>query len=71
MYGTLYNSLDQLTKKGFIVKTKGEPTAERGGRSKMYYALSKEGKLALHSAYQLQKSIWSGIADFVNEENET
>ncbi len=71
MYGTLYNSLDQLVRKGYVSKSKGEPTAERGGRSKIYYHLSEEGKLALKAAFDLQKSIWKNIPDFVKEKNVT
>ena len=53
MYGTLYNSLDQLVRKGYVSKSKGEPTAERGGRSKIYYHLSEEEKRALKAAFDI------------------
>lgn len=32
MYGTLYNALDQLLRKGYITKIKGTTSSERGGR---------------------------------------
>jgi len=31
-YGTLYNALEQLLRKGYVTKTQGEPTRERIGR---------------------------------------
>lgn len=67
MYGTLYNTLDQLVRKRYVTKSRGEPTSERGGRSKIYYRISPEGLHALRAAYELQKSIWDGIPEFVSE----
>ena len=64
VYGTLYNSLDKLVKKDFVVTTKGEPTPERGGRSKIYYTLTKEGLAALQKAKELQSNLWDGVPDF-------
>ncbi len=63
-YGTLYNTLNKLVKKRLVVITKGEPTSERGGRSKIFYGLSESGKTALQKAKELQNAIWNGIADF-------
>ncbi len=65
-YGTLYNSLDKLVKKGYVSTKRGEPTAERGGRSKIYYELTREGLKALQKAKELQVSMWDGIPDFVH-----
>ncbi len=64
VYGTLYNSLDKLVKKGYVVTIKGEPTRERGGRSKIYYILTTDGKLALQKSRELQTSLWEGIPHF-------
>ena len=32
VYGTLYNSLEYLIRKGYVRSAKGDPTPERGGR---------------------------------------
>lgn len=61
IYGTLYNTLDQLVRKELVYKNKGEPVAEQGGRSKMYYSLTPEGTQALQAARELQESMWKGI----------
>ena len=66
-YGTLYSYLDQLFKKGLVNKVAGDPTPERGGRRKIFYSLTAEGKKALQTAYRLQQSIWKGIPDFIFE----
>ena len=64
VYGTLYNSLDKLAKKGLVVTTMGEPTPERGGRRKIYYSLSGEGMASLQKAKELQSDLWDGVPDF-------
>ena len=64
-FGTLYNNLDQLIKKGYAVSFKGEPTAVRGGKAKVYYQITKEGIEALQAAKELQERLWDGIPGMV------
>ena len=64
VYGTLYNSLDKLVKKGYVITKEGEPTHERGGRRKIYYTLTPEGKVALQKSKELQAALWEGISDY-------
>ena len=64
IYGTMYNSLDQLLRKGYVTKTRGKPVAERGGRSKMFYTLTPLGIQSLQNARELQRRIWDGIPEF-------
>ncbi|MFC1564927.1 PadR family transcriptional regulator [candidate division KSB1 bacterium] len=63
-YGTLYNTLNKLVKKGYVETESGEPTHERGGRRKIYYSLTERGKTALQKARSLQSALWKGIPDF-------
>jgi DNA-binding PadR family transcriptional regulator len=67
-YGTLYNILDQLVRKGYVSKRLGQPVAKRGGRSKIYYRLTKAGVQALQDAHKLQKKIWEGLPELTGEE---
>jgi len=67
LFGTLYNTLDYLVKKGYVITKKGEPTAQRGGHNKVYYFLTKEGKTALQKARELQDRLWDGISDYAFE----
>ena len=62
-YGTLYFILEQLTKKGLVKRFAGESKPERGGRSRIYYALTSEGSKALKQAYKMQQKIWNGYAE--------
>ena len=68
-YGTLYKTLGKLEKRGLISTVKGEPSHERGGRSKIYYALTAEGRKLLQKAKDLQASLWRGIPDFIIKES--
>ena len=67
IYGTLYNILDQLVRKGYVRKRQGMPVAKRGGRSKIYYRLTETGVQALQAARQLQKRIWDGLPELTGE----
>jgi DNA-binding PadR family transcriptional regulator len=63
VFGTLYNSLDKLVKKGYVIATTGEPSPERGGRRKIYYTLTKKGKIALEKTREFHKTLWEWIPD--------
>ena len=67
-YGTLYNILDQLVRKGYVSKRLGSPVAKQGGRSKIYYHLTEKGVIALQQAHKLQKMIWKGLSELTGEE---
>jgi DNA-binding PadR family transcriptional regulator len=62
-YGTLYFILDQLTKKGYVTRLTGESKPERGGRSRIYYAITSEGSKALKHAYKMHQKIWNGFGE--------
>ena len=59
--GALWVSLDILTKKGLLTKRMGDPTPERGGRSKIYYSLTPNGLKSIEAVQEFNKSLWSGI----------
>jgi DNA-binding PadR family transcriptional regulator len=40
----VYKTLERLEKKGFLTMRVGEPTPERGGRRKQYYAVTSAGR---------------------------
>ena len=56
--GTIYSALDKMARKGYLQKTVGDPIPERGGRSKNYYHITKEGINALKAAMELKKLLW-------------
>ncbi len=69
-FGALYVSLDKLVKKGYLKKTRGEPTHERGGRSKIFYELTEQGKQSLHETNKFQRNLWEGIPEYTFDNDE-
>jgi DNA-binding PadR family transcriptional regulator len=63
VYGTLYNSLEYLIRKGFVRSAKGDPTPERGGKRKTIYSITSEGKNALMNTRSLHEKLWKGMPD--------
>ncbi len=56
--GAVYAPLHRLEKKRLVKTRKGAPIAERGGRSKVFYQLTSEGKQALIRMKQVNESVW-------------
>ena len=48
----VYTTLERLESKGLLRSWIGEPTAQRGGRRRKFYALQPAGTAALRQAYQ-------------------
>jgi len=59
--GSVYAALDRLERKGFVTSTLGDPTPERGGRAKRYYALRPRAVEALREGRRALVSLWRGI----------
>ncbi len=66
-YGTIYSYLDQLARKGYVIKNIGDPSPERGGRRKIFYRLSHDGIRALKAAYKLQKTVWDDASTLLDK----
>lgn len=56
--GAIYAPLHRLEKKGLVRTIEGEPVAERGGRRKIYYVVTREGKQAMVKTKKVHESIW-------------
>ncbi|MFC1564696.1 PadR family transcriptional regulator [candidate division KSB1 bacterium] len=65
--GSLYNVLDQLYKKGRLLKSRGEPLSEKGGKSRMYYSISEEGLKALEETKRFHNTLWDGMPEVLYE----
>lgn len=61
--GAIYVPLERLTKAGYLSSHAGEPTPERGGRSKRFYRVTPQGLAALQETEQLHDTLWAGIGD--------
>lgn len=62
--GALHTALTRLEEKGFIRSHYGGATAERGGRRKRFYQLTRQGKAALAEARALRESLWQAVPRF-------
>ena len=64
VYGTLYNLLENLIRKKYVITQKGDPTPVQGGRSKTIYILTHKGKEALHETMILHENIKKNLTGF-------
>jgi DNA-binding PadR family transcriptional regulator len=64
VYGTLYNLLEVLIRKGYVTSKKSDPTPVQGGRSKTIYMITGEGRQALHETLIMHEQIKKSIPDF-------
>jgi DNA-binding PadR family transcriptional regulator len=60
--GAIYVPLEKLRKKGYLKKKRGDPTPERGGRSKFLYELTDSGRKALKEIKGVQETAWAGLS---------
>jgi DNA-binding PadR family transcriptional regulator len=63
-FGTLYNTLDNLAKKGYVASRVVQILNQAGGNKRVYYTITKAGIEALREAKELQEAIWKGIAKY-------
>src|SRR5215472_9119103 len=59
--GAVYMTLDRLEKKGLLTSYLTPPTAERGGRAKRCYRVTKPAVAALRAARQTLLRLWDGL----------
>jgi PadR family transcriptional regulator, regulatory protein PadR len=59
--GSVYAVLDRLEDKGYSTSRLGEPTAERGGRAKIYFSLTASGEATLRRSLEALRSLQSGL----------
>ena len=59
--GAVYTALDRLETRGLITSRVGEPTPERGGRRRKYYALQPEVALELRRSVDVIRTMAEGL----------
>jgi PadR family transcriptional regulator PadR len=64
VYGTLYNLLEVLIRKGYVTSYKSDPKPIRGGRSKTIYTITKRGKAALEETLKMHEYLKNNIPSF-------
>ena len=59
----VYTTLDRLENKGLLRSWTGDPTPQRGGRRRKFFALRPAGMAALRQAYSGIRSMASGLEE--------
>ena len=59
--GALYTTLTRLEDKGFVRSYMSDPTPVRGGRSKRFFSLTREGATALKECRGRLERMWEGL----------
>ena len=57
----VYTTLDRLESKGLLKSWVGDPTPQRGGRRRKFYALRPAGVAALRQAYRAFTAMANGL----------
>jgi len=55
--GAIYATLDRLETKGYLKSQFGEPTPERGGRSKRFFHVTAKGMSAVNRTHRAVQSM--------------
>jgi DNA-binding PadR family transcriptional regulator len=63
----VYIALRRLEAKGLLQSRLGEATAERGGRAKRYFKLTKAGRRQLRDSRDAFRRIWAGAEHLLPE----
>ncbi len=62
--GAIYATLDRLEAKGYVKSELGDPTPERGGRSKRFFRVSAKGVAAVNRTHRALQSMTEGLRLF-------
>jgi len=65
--GSVYITLDRLETKGYLRSWLADPTPERGGRAKRYYALRPRAIAALRDSRRALVALWRGLDRVLGE----
>ena len=63
--GALYRTLDRLEDKGYVSSRFGDPTPERGGRSRRYFTVRPLGLRTLRASRDALAAMWDGLESAV------
>jgi DNA-binding PadR family transcriptional regulator len=60
--GAIYATLDRLEAKTLVQSRLGDPTPERGGRSKRFFRVTAQGVSAVKHTHRALRSLTEGLA---------
>jgi DNA-binding PadR family transcriptional regulator len=59
--GAIYATLDRLEAKGYVKSRAGDPTPERGGRSKRFFSVTAQGVSAVNRTHRAIRRLTEGL----------
>jgi PadR family transcriptional regulator, regulatory protein PadR len=59
--GAIYATLDRLERKGYVKSHLGDPTPERGGRSKRFFHVTAKGVAAVNCTQRALRNMTEGL----------
>jgi PadR family transcriptional regulator PadR len=59
--GAVYATLDRLESKGYVKSRRGDPTPERGGRSKRFFRVTAKGVTAVNRTQRALQTMSKGL----------
>lgn len=59
--GAVYTALERLESRGLVTSREGEPTPERGGRRRKYYAVEPQGAEELYRSVDVIRAMSEGL----------
>ncbi len=63
VFGTLYNNLDQLVRKGLVNTSKRKSGSKTGGNQRVHYIVTDLGQKSLRESKTLQESLWMALPE--------
>ena len=67
LFGAVYSPLARLVGHGLVESVESEPLPERGGRRRILYRLTEDGKSALRATRELSASFWEDVPSLVKD----
>jgi PadR family transcriptional regulator PadR len=65
--GAIYDVLDRLARKKLVTVRTGAPQAERGGKARQFYGVTRKGHQALEEVRIIHGDMWADIAEPATE----
>jgi PadR family transcriptional regulator len=63
LLGAAYAALDRLEESGMVSSRLGNPTAERGGRAKRFFAVTSRGVGAVKDTRKALVALWTDVPE--------
>jgi len=61
--GAVYTALERLERNGMVSSRLGNPSPERGGRAKRFFAVTPPGLRAVRETQRSLVALWKGVAE--------